>query len=143
MFAEQQGSSGWVQATVPLNLTLWRAWLDRGRAREIRKRAQLNTAVTIASCSVLIAAAGVWSNLMAYDLAVRFAVTVGALFVMARAFRTADPILAGVFGTLAILYNPILPLFSFAGSWERAFVVGSALLFWASMYWPLRRLRHA
>lgn len=127
----------------PSDEAKWQGWLAKGRARDVRKRSSLNAAVRYAVIAVLIVAAVVWSNLAAYGLIVRFIVAAGALFVALQAFRSAHYPIAGVFGALAVVYNPVAPVFSFAGDWQRGFVLVSAFLFIVSFYWPSRRLVHA
>jgi hypothetical protein len=144
MSSENQINSSWIAPTAtPLNETLWLAWLAKGRVIERRKRAEMRVLVSIVSSAVLLVGAGVWSHLLGYDVVVRFAVALGALFITSRAIQSADYLLAGIFGTMALLYNPVAPVFSFSGNWQRGFVVGSALLFIASIYWPAREARHA
>jgi hypothetical protein len=127
----------------PLNETLWQAWLAKGNARDNRRRTDLNAAVRFVLVAVLLVVAGVWSNLTGYDVVVRFTVAAGALFIMSQALRSADYVVAGVFGALALLYNPIAPVFTFTGEWPRVFVTGSAFLLMSSAYWPSRQVRHA
>jgi Family of unknown function (DUF6804) len=144
MSSEQQANRSWVPSAVePLNETLWQAWLARGRARDNRRRAELNTTVRYASVAVLLVTAGVWSNLAGYDVLIRFAVATGALFTAVQAFRHANYAIVGVFGIIALLYNPVVPAVLFAGEWQRAFVLVSAVLFMTSAYWPTRQVPHA
>lgn len=139
MSSGQQTNIGWVQPGIePLNDTLWQAWLAKGRARDTRKRAEFHAVVRCVSVAVLLVAAGVWSNLAAWDVMVRFIVAAGALAIMLQALRSADYAIAGVFGVVAVLYNPIAPVFSFAGEWQRGLVLGTALLFAVSFYWRSR-----
>jgi len=44
---------------------------------------------------------------------------------------------AAVFAAVALLYNPVAPVFSFSGDWPRALVLASALPFVASLTAPI------
>jgi low affinity Fe/Cu permease len=43
--------------------------------------------------------------------------------------------LGAVFAALALLYNPVAPVFSFSGTWQRALVVATAIPFVTSLAW--------
>jgi hypothetical protein len=47
---------------------------------------------------------------------------------------------ATVFGALALLYNPVAPVFSFSRQWQSAFVMASAVPFIASLTWRNAKL---
>jgi hypothetical protein len=64
---------------------------------------------------------------------VRFIVASGATFVMFQTARARQYAFAAVFGALALLYNPVAPVFSFSGDWQRAVVLSSAFPFIASL----------
>jgi hypothetical protein len=87
------------------------------------------------SIAVLLAAAALWSYLASFEIVVRFIVAAGAAVEMFEAFRARRYAVAAVFGGLALLYNPVAPLFSFSGGWQRALVVASAVPFVASLAW--------
>jgi hypothetical protein len=70
------------------------------------------TAVKSVSIVALLAAAGLWPHGMPYEVVVRFVVAAGALLAV-----------------LALLYDPVVPVFSFSGDWQRGLVVASALPF--------------
>ena len=145
MSSNQQGNSGFVTLeTKPLDEAVWQAWVAKGRASGNRGRARLNAAVRYVVTAVLLLAAGIWSSVAPYDVMIRFVVSAGAMYVMFQAFRSADYTVAGVFGAIALLYNPVAPAFIFAGEWQRALVLGSAALFMMSFFWPSKRLvQHA
>jgi hypothetical protein len=117
----------------PLDEAKWGAWVKKGRARERRNSAVRFTAVTWISLAGLAVVAGVWSHLGAYDVVTRFVVAVGAIVLMFHAIPAGHYALAAAFGALALLYNPIAPVFSFSGEWQRALVVVSAGPFIASL----------
>jgi hypothetical protein len=119
-----------------LNEAAWQAWLLKGRARDRLRSAARIKVVKWTSIVVLLTVAGLWSLITPYEVAVRFALTAGAMIVMFQALHVRHYALATVFGVLALLYNPVVPLFSFSGSRQRAVVIASAALFAASLAWP-------
>ena len=81
----------------------------------------------------LLATAGLWSHLTPYEVIVRFIVAGTAMVVMFQAFHARHYAVAAVFGGLALLYNPLAPVFSFSGDWQRALVFASTGPFVASL----------
>ncbi len=119
----------------PLDEAKWQAWVAKGRAKEqLGREARLKAAKWI-SIIVLLAVAGVWSYAAPFEVAIKFIVTAGACFVMVEAFQTRRYALAAGFGALALIYNPVAPVFSFAGDWQRALVIASAVPFFVALTW--------
>ena len=125
-----------------LDESVWQAWVLKGRAQDERRRAAGMKAVTwISLVTLLLAAvAGFWSHPTPYDVAVRFLIAAGGLVLMFQAFRTRHYAFAAVFGALALLYNPVAPVFSFSRQWQSAFVMASAVPFIASLIWRNAKL---
>lgn len=123
-------------ATRPMDEGVWRAWVAKGRAQDRRTTAAQIRAVKWASISALLAAAGIWSNLVPFETVVRFLVAASAMVVMFQAFQSRHHAGAALFGTIALIYNPLAPVFSFSGDWQRAVVVASAVPFVVSLAWP-------
>jgi hypothetical protein len=117
----------------PLDEAVWQAWAEKGRAQDRRGSAARVKLVKIVSIATLLAAAALWSHLTPYAVVVRFIVTAGALAVMLDAFRARHYTPAAVCGALAILYNPVAPVFGFSGDWQRVVVAASAAPFLASL----------
>ena len=124
-----------------LDEAVWQAWVAKGRAQERQSSATRIRAVKCGSIAVLLGAAGLWSNFAPFEVFVRFLVTASALVVMFQAFQTRYYPVAATFGALALLFNPIAPVFDFSGEWQRAVVVASAVPFVASLVWPNGRNR--
>jgi hypothetical protein len=126
----------------PLDESVWQAWVLRGREQDERSHAAGMKAVTWISLATLLlaAAAGFWSHITPYEVAVRFLLAAGGLVLMFQAFHTRHYFFATVFGALALLYNPVAPVFSFSGEWQSAFVMASAVPFIASLTWRKARL---
>ena len=82
---------------------------------------------------LLAAAAGVWPDLLPFDVVIRFIVAAGATVLMFRAFASRDYVFGCLFGVLALLFNPVEAVFSFSGEWQRVLVVASAFPFIASL----------
>jgi hypothetical protein len=92
-------------------------------------------AVKWVSIAGLLAVAGLWSHLTPYEMAVRFMVAASAMVVMFQASHARHYTFAAVFGALVLLYNPLAPVFSFSGDWQRALVFASTVPFVASLAW--------
>jgi hypothetical protein len=132
-----KSQSAWAPpATRPLDEAVWQAWVAKGRAQERRSAAAQIRAVKWVSITALLAAAVIWSNLVPFETVVRFLVTAGAMVVMFQAFQARHYAGAAVFGALALIYNPLAPVLSFSGDWQRAVVVASAVPFGVSLAWP-------
>jgi hypothetical protein len=126
----------------PLDESVWQAWVLKGRAQDERSRAAGMKAVTwISLVTLLLAAAtGFWPHITLYDIAVRFLIAASGLVLMFQAFHTRHYAFATVFGALALLYNPVAPVFSFSRQWQSAFVMASAIPFIASLTWRNAKL---
>jgi hypothetical protein len=99
-------------------------------------------AVKWVSLEGLLVIAGLWSHLTPYDVVARFAVAAGAIVLMFHAIHAGHYPLSAVFGTLVLLYNPVAPVFSFSGEWQRVVVVVSAAPFVASLASRNLRTKH-
>lgn len=126
----------------PFNDAVWQAWVAKSRAQDRQSSAALIKAVTWVSIGGLLAAGGLWSHVTPYEVGVRFAVVLGAVVVTFQAFHTRHYAFAAVFGALVLLYNPVAPVFSFSGDWQRALVVTSAVPFVATLAWRNARTEH-
>jgi hypothetical protein len=117
----------------PLDEAVWQRWVAKGRMQDRRESAARIGAVKWVSLAALVAVAGLWSHLAPYDVVVRFIVTAGALVLMFQAFHAEHYAFAAAFAALALLYNPVAPVFGFTGDWQRAVVLASAAPFVASL----------
>jgi len=126
----------------PLDEGVWQAWVAKGCALEERSHAvRMKAAKWVSLAGLLLATAvGLWSRLTPYDVSVRFLVAMGAIVLMFQAFHTRNYAFAAVFGALALLYNPVAPVFRFWGEWQRALIVASAVPFVASLTWRNAKL---
>jgi hypothetical protein len=138
--AAPKRESGWTPPPAkPLDEAVWQAWVAKGRAQDARSSDARMKALKVASIAVLLAAAGLSSYLPPYAVVVRFMVVAAAIAVMLQAFHARRYALAGVFGTLALLYNPVVPVFGFSGDWRRALLLASAVPFVLSLAWRKRQ----
>ena len=133
----------WEAPTVkPLDEAVWQAWKAKGRARD---RQALETRIkALKWCSIVavLAGAGLWSQLTSYDILIRCVVAAAALGMMFEAFIKRQYALGAVFAGLALLYNPLAPVFSFSGNWQRALVVASGIPFVISLAWRNLKAAH-
>ncbi len=125
-----------------LDEAVWQAWVEKGRARDRRNSAARLTAVKWVSLAGLVVVAGLWSLLGPYDVVTRFIVAAGAIVVMLHAIHAGHYALAAVFAAVAVLYNPVAPVFRFSGDWPRAVVLASAIPFVASLTARNVRMEH-
>ena len=130
-------------AVQPLNEAVWQAWVAKGHAEDRHARATFVKGVKCVTIAGLLTAAGFGSNLGPFDVVIRFIVAAGALVVMFQALQARHYPFAPLFGTLALLYNPVAPVFSFSGGWQQALVVLTAVPFVASLVWrKARKAQH-
>jgi len=123
----------------PLDGAVWQAWLEKGRERDRRNSAARMVAVKWVSLAGLVVVAALWSYLGPYDVIARFVVAAGAIAVMFHAIDGGRYALAAVFAAVGLLYNPVVPAFSFSGDWPRALVLASAVPFVSSLTAPTVR----
>jgi len=116
----------------PLDKAVGQTWAAKNRAQDRRNNAAFLKGVKWIAIGGLLAAAGFWSHLGPFDLAVRFIVAAGAVAAMFHAFRTRHFVFAGLFAALVALYNPVAPMLNFSGEWQRAVVVASTFPFLVS-----------
>lgn len=126
----------------PLDEAVWQAWIAKGQAHDQRGSDARGKAVKWLSIAGLLAAAGLWSRVAPYEVVVRFIVAAGAIAVMLQTLHARQYAFAVVFGALALLYNPVAPVFGLSGDWPRALVVTSAVPFVASLAWRNGRPAH-
>lgn len=120
----------------PLDEARWQAWLAKNRTLELRRKQGRVKIVKWVSVVTLVVATVFGSQLESYGVIVRFALMLGAIVVMWDAVSSRHYTFATLFGTLALLYNPVLPVVNFSGLWQCAFLILSAALFVASLVWP-------
>jgi hypothetical protein len=118
-----------------LNEKSWQAWVEKGRESERRNSALGLVVVKCAGIAGLLALAALWSSVIPFEIVVRFAVAFGAIVLMFQAWRQKRYAWVAAFAVLAVIYNPVAPLFNFSGDWQRAVVVASAGAFAASLVW--------
>lgn len=126
-----------------LDEAVWQRWAEKGRARDRRNSAARLMAVKWISFAALVVVAGLWSHVAApYDVMARFIVAAGAMVMMFHAIHGGHYALAAVFAVVALLYNPVAPVFSFSGDRPRAVVLASAIPFVASLTAGNMRRKH-
>lgn len=121
--------------STPAKGTSWREWLARNRADEIRGAERHIIVIKWTSIAVLLAVVALWAVVGPYQRALMFGIALGAFAVMFHAFHAHRYILAAVFGTIVLLYNPLFPAFSLSGGWQRLIVLASTAPFLASLAW--------
>ena len=130
----KRSTTTWEMPSVkPLDEAVWEAWKAKGRARDRQARERRMKALTWGSIVALIVVAGLWSQLAPYEALVRFVLAAGATAMMFDAFNKRQYALGSFFAGLAVLYNPIAPLFTVSFNWQRGLVVASTVPFIISL----------
>jgi hypothetical protein len=122
--------------TQPFDETAWQVWVTKGQKHDRRGSAARGKLVRWIPIAALIVTAALWSKIGPYETVVRFIVAGGATVVMCEALHEKHYTIAAVFAALALLYNPVVPVFSFAGLVWRALAISSIVPFAASLAWP-------
>lgn len=118
--------------TQPLNEVRWQAWMQKGLVQERRSYATTLKVIKGISIVALLAWATLLFNAVNYQLALQSIVTAGAIFVMRQAIHARGFAFAAMFGALALLFNPVVPLVHFFGGWQRAVMAASTIPFFLS-----------
>jgi len=113
----------------------WQAWRTKGRLQEERRADTRLEALKVVSIVGLFAATALWSFIGPYEVALRFSVASAAIVVMLPVFRSRHYTLAVLLGAVALLYNPVVPLFTASGDLQRVLLVIAAAPFIASLKW--------
>jgi hypothetical protein len=113
----------------------WRAWVAKGRVREKQGQETRIKALKWGSIVALLIAAGLSTQLAPYEIGIRFVLAAAAAAMTFAAFKKRQYALGAVFAALVVLYNPVAPVFSLSGNWQRALVVATAIPFAISLAW--------
>lgn len=133
-FAVKESTTAWESPPVkPLDEAVWQAWKAKGRAQDRQAREARMKALKWGSIVALLAVAAVWSQLASYELVIRCVLAAAAVGMMFETFNKRQYGLGAAFAVLAILYNPVAPVFNLSGNWQRALVVASAIPFVISL----------
>jgi hypothetical protein len=109
----------------------WQAWLSKGRAHDARSAQLQGRAVQWVAVFTLLAAAVTGPEVPPYPMIVRIIVSVAGIALMLKAARVGQYALGAVLGFVALLHNPIVPVFAFSGGFDRVLLLLSALPFFA------------
>ena len=132
--AAKESTTAWESPPVkPLDEAVWQAWKAKGRAQDRQARDARIKALKWGSIVALLAVAALWSQLASYELVIRCILAAAAVGTMFEAFNKRQYALGALFPALALLYNPVAPVFNFSGNWQRALVLASAVPFVISL----------
>lgn len=119
-----------------LDEAMWQAWLRKGRAAEERARAARMKSVKWLAIVVLVVSGVLfWNFLGTYGVVVKFAIAGGAIAVMLQALRTRHYGTGLLFAIVALIYNPVIPVFTFSGGLQRTLVMATVVPFVLSLAW--------
>lgn len=124
--------------TQPLDEARWQAWVQKGLARDRRSSATRLMVIKGISIVTLLVWVTLLFNAANYEVALQSIVTAGAIFVMRQAIQVRAFAFAAMFGALALLYNPVVPLVHSFGGWQRAAMAASTIPFVLSPVWGRR-----
>jgi hypothetical protein len=112
----------------------WHDWQERNHLQDLRGAALRAKLTKYASMAMLLLAVVFWSYAADYQAVLRFVVCAGAVRVafLAAAARKYD--WASLFIGLALLYNPVFPLFALTGPGAFVLVIASIAPFAASLF---------
>ena len=112
----------------------WRDWQERNHLQDLRGLALRAKLTKYASIVVLLLAVVFWSYAADYQAVLGFVVCAGAVRVafLAAAVRRYD--WASLFIGMALLFNPVFPLFALTGRMAFFLVIASITAFAASLF---------
>lgn len=114
---------------------VWKAWLAKGRAGDLRGSANRIQALKLALIALLLVMAWFGAKSVHYDIVPRLIVAAGAFMLMVQAFRVQSYTFAGAFGLMALLFNPAVPVFSAAGAFQRTLILATTVPLILSFRW--------
>jgi len=114
---------------------VWRMADQVHRRKRIQHKAWKMRAVKYVSIAVLLATAVFWLYAMEFHLLIRSLVALGALAVTFQAMNTRSYGFVVLFAAMALLYNPIVPLFVLSGPQNLMIVLASTVPFATSLRW--------
>ena len=107
----------------------WQAWMAKGRAHDLRVSARATAAVRWVTVAALLAVAALWSEVAPYEVILRSVIVLGAVVVTLHSIGNKRGEIAALFAACAWIYNPVVPVFTFSGDWQRAVVLATAVPF--------------
>jgi len=119
----------------------WQTWIVECPPKR-RRRSGALIAAKWGSIIGLLAVAGIWARVTPVEVVVRFIVDAGAIVVMARAILARRYAVAVVAAAVAVLFNPLAPVFYLFGAWQRAALVAIASPFLGFLIWRDVRSAH-
>lgn len=117
----------------------WKDWQERNRVQYSRGVALRATLTKYASMAVLLLAVVFWSYAADYQVLLNFAVCAGAVRVAFLAAAVRRYGWVSLFAGIALLYNPVFPLFTLTGRAAFFVVIASVTAFAASLMMPKSR----
>lgn len=129
-----QGSPGSHDSSFrTLDEQAWWAWQATNRLHDARIAARLTKAVKWLCLAVLCVTAALPLYIPPYQIVLRFIVAAGAVTVMLQALRARRYAFTALFAATGLLFNPIVPIFTLAGSWQTLIIYVTVILFAASL----------
>jgi hypothetical protein len=118
-----------------LDESIWQAWKARNAVCERQGNTARLNAVKYASIALLLMASYLWEYVGPYQVAIRFALSVGAVVVAGQAWRLRRYGIAAAFVAITVIFNPAVPILPIEGGWPFPVVFLTILTFGASVIW--------
>lgn len=112
-----------------LDDSMWRAWSEKSSFADAKANSRRLKSVEWFCIAVLLAITVLWPHAIHFQLFLRVTLMFGAVIVGMQAARQHRFVLAAVFGGVALLYNPLAPVFELSGTWHWLIVLSSAIPF--------------
>jgi uncharacterized protein DUF6804 len=131
-----QGSGGLPNLScLPLDEDTWQRWQAKNRSHDERIGARFTRGVKWVCIATLLVAAALPLYIAPYQNAFRFIVVAGATMVTLQALHAHRYTFATLFAATVLLYNPVIPTFRLAGSWQVLIIYVTVVLFAVSLTW--------
>jgi hypothetical protein len=117
----------------PLAGVEWQPWAVEYPPKR-RGKSVVIMAAQWASIAALLAV-GLSSRFTPLEVVVRCIVDAGAIIMVARSLLARRFAVAVVSAAIAVLYNPLAPVFELSGGWQRTVLVAIATPFLATLIW--------
>lgn len=111
----------------------WGRWQAKNRRQDIADETLHAKLIKYASITVLLVAIAGWSYAADYHILVRFAVCACAVRIALLAIAARQYSWTAVFAGMALLYNPLFPVFALSGRTDLLIVAASIAPFVASL----------
>lgn len=112
-----------------LDGSMWRAWSEKNSFADANANSQRWRSMQWSYIAVLLAVTALWPYAIHFQLFLRVILMSGAVIVGMLAARQHRFAFAAMFAGVALLYNPLVPVFELSGTWNWLIVLASGIPF--------------